>query len=141
MPTSFSTTALTMIGLMAIATPALANGSKFSLTMEHRLVHGKKNGVVHSLDRGVLTISGQLWVTRCAPGATGPSSVTVEVWEDGILDHSLCSFAVIPSKKLGEKVSFSTTCQSVSKSSFFVVAWKVEDDGCDIQSDGTLTTK
>ncbi len=141
MYSNLSRTALIVGVLSAIAMPALANESKFTLTMEHRLVHGKRNGVEHSLHRGFLTIAGQLWVTRCAAGAVGPSSVTIEVWEDGLIDRSLCSFAVLPSKKPGEKVSFSTTCQSVSTSDVFVVAWKAEDDGCDIEATGTPTTK
>lgn len=140
MRSSFSRTEFVVGALMVIAAPALANESKLALTMEHRFVHGKKNGVEHSLDRGFLSITGQLWVTRCVAGAVGPLAVTIEVWEDGLVDHSICSFAVLP-KKTGEKVSFSTTCQSVSTSEFFVVAWKVEDDGCDIEAAGTLTTK
>jgi len=140
MRSSLSTSGFIAV-LMASTTPVLANESKFSLIMEHRIVHGKKNGIEHSLDRGFLSISGQLWVTRCEAGAVGPASVTIEVWEDGLVDHSLCSFAVLPSKKPGEKVPFRMTCQAVSASEFFVVAWKVEDDGCDIEAAGTLTTK
>jgi hypothetical protein len=131
---------LAVVTSCVMAAPALANEANYSFKMEFRYVSGEKNDVEHSLDRGLLTITGQVWTTQCAGGAM-PAPVTIEVWEDGLIDHLLCSFSATPSKTMGQKVSFSTSCGSVSTSRFFVVAYKVHDEGCDIEAAGTLTTK
>jgi hypothetical protein len=128
-----------IIAMALISMPALANESTFSFTMSHEYVDGEKNGVTHKLTRGVLTITGELWLTECSVGALGPNRVTIRVMKEGIVDSTICELDVIPSKPVGRKVSFSTTCVTVPASDFYVVAFRV-DDGCDVAATGVLKT-
>jgi hypothetical protein len=127
------------VAVVLIATLARANEASFSFKMEHECVDGQKNGVEHSLSHGVLTINGELWLTNCVVGSTGPNTVTITIFKDGIIDGEVCSFDVTPSKPVGRKVSFSTTCVTVPASDLYVVVIKT-DDGCDVEGTGVLKT-
>lgn len=123
---------LVLLVLLLSAPVDLPNKSDFWFSMEHRVVHGRKNQVIHKLNPGILTVSGSLWVTAVVPRSVGPSDVSIEVYrlEEGFFakDRKLCEIAVAPSKTIGRRVSFSGSCGSVS-GSLYVVAWKSDDDG------------
>lgn len=121
--------------IVASATPALANESKFEFTMEHEYVSGRKNKVAHGLDAGLLTIEGELWLTQCAPGSVGPHVIEIEVYKDHTLDEQLCTFGVTPSKPVGNRVSFSVPCNAITPSVVYIVASRT-DDGCDVEARG-----
>ena len=127
--------------VLAMASPALANNSGYFFIIDHRYVNGSSNGVTHGLDAGNLTISGELWVYQKYVKPVGPHPITIEVWQAGFFDKSICSVTVVPSTTIGKKTSFSKDCGLVPTAVFFVVGWKVNDDGWDIKTTGLLTTK
>ncbi len=55
-----------LIATCLMSASTLANESSFSFKMEHRYVNGKDNGVEHDMDKGSLSISGELWASSCA---------------------------------------------------------------------------
>ena len=136
--------ALVVVLPLLIAPTTLSNRSDFSFTMEHHLVNGKKNQIVHMLAPGVLTISGSLWVTEALPGALGPYDVTIRVNRivEGFLssDEEVCTIVVAPSSQVGKKVPFIGSCGSVS-GSLYLFVFKSNDDGRSVQATGELVTK
>src|SRR3954469_24287276 len=136
--------ALVVVLPLLLAPTTLSNRSDFSFTMEHHLVNGKKNQIVHMLTPGVLTISGSLWVTEVLPGALGPYDVTIQVnrMGNGFFqpDEELCKIVVAPSTQQGQKVSFSGSCGSAS-GSIYLLVFKNDDDGRSIQAAGVLVTE
>lgn len=129
---------------LLLAPTTLSNRSDFSFTMEHHLVDGKKNQIVHMLAPGVLTISGSLWVTEVLPGALGPYDVTIQVNKMGNgffqSDEALCKIVVAPSTRKDQKVPFSGSCGSTS-GSIYLLVFKSNDDGRSIQAAGALVTE
>lgn len=138
----FVRSTLAVVALLIMAMPvALANSSSYSFTMDHRYVNGKDNGVTHGLSAGSLTNSCSLWAYDKAAGAVGPYSVTIAVVQDGIIDKTICTTSVTPSKTLNVKKSYSKSCGSVPTGVYYIEAWKTNDDGWDVKAQGTLTTR
>ena len=136
--------ALVVVLPLLLAPATLSNSSDFSFTMEHHLVDGKKNQIVHMLAPGVLTISGSIWVTEVLPGALGPYDVTIQVNKMGNWffqsDEALCKIVVAPSIRKDQKVPFSGSCGSAS-GSIYLLVFKSSDDGRSIQAAGALVTE
>jgi hypothetical protein len=138
-----------------VVTPAFAenpkpqNASAFFFKIKHKYVNGETNDIEHKLSAGTLTISGEVWASRCATTREGkpakPQLVKIIVHDDSFFGGEVCSFAVTPSPNVGERVPFKTTCESVTDSSFHVEAWTNQDPdasfNCTIEASGTLTTK
>ncbi len=131
-----------------IAAPALANESKFSFTMEHRYVNGADNNVRHELERGTLTVSGEIWTTRCpVDGETGlpiePDLVRFEIKDEGMVhDTTVCAFSVSPSATAGKKVHFETTCDNLHKrTKLHLVIYQTKNRHCSFEATGQLMTK
>ncbi len=63
--------------------------------------------------------------------------------EDGaISDTAICSFAVNPPAKVGEKVVFDVTCDAVSATELYLIAFQAgDDDHCTVEATGTLKTR
>lgn len=72
---------LVLLVLLLSAPVDLPNKSDFWFSMEHRVVHGRKNQVIHKLNPGILTVSGSLWVTAVVPRSVGPFDVSSD--DDG----------------------------------------------------------
>jgi hypothetical protein len=139
-----------IVAAFMIGAPALANESKFSFTMAHRYVNGEHNDIKHDMNKGTLTVSGELWVTSCeiidkeTGKTTVPELVTLRVvQETSIGDNEVCGFSVVPSATIGKKVPFEVTCGAIlRKSEVYLVSFQESDnDGCAIEASGRLTTK
>jgi hypothetical protein len=148
MPSLLLRSRLILVGVAIGSTPGLANESKFAFTMEHRYVNGSENGISHSMDRGTLTVSGELRTVSCGTTMFGrkgvPELVRINVMEEGSLVDApaICSFAVSPSVTVDGKVPFNVTCNNIRKAKFYLIAYQLQDDdGCAVEATGALTTK
>lgn len=129
-----------------LAGTGVANSASFAWTMNLRFVHGKKNGQLHSLDAGELTLSGKIWIhEKAARTASSPDKVTVEVLKDTFLDNIVCTVEVTPSTTLNSKKEYSKACGRVESGKYWLRIYKPKSlddtgDGWRSQSSGTLTT-
>lgn len=120
---------------------ALADSeAHWSFTMDHRYVSGADNGVIHAMDEGFVSNVGELWVTSQEPGVVvAPLSVHIEVYRQRPLrDDLICSTVVKPEPQQGDRVRFTEACGAQSAGNYYVVAWKVEDDGWNLAGSGHL---
>lgn len=134
------------LAVLIMVLPVLAASSSSSyawdMPRDGRYVNGKQNGVTHSLSAGKLSNSGRLWQYATIGGATGPLSITVEVWKDNILsDTKICSITVPTSSTIGVQSGYSVPCGDIAAGNYYLVIWKAEKDGWSTQGDGTLETR
>lgn len=134
--------------VVAIASSAIASSSAFSFTMFLRVVRGDRNKMLHSLDAGELTISGEVETTGsvASPATKKPVAVSFEVRQKGtILSSSVCSASVTPDPALSKKVSFSKSCGKIGKGIYYIIVSKdyqaKTGDGWHITGSGTLVTR
>jgi hypothetical protein len=127
---------------LALASPALANTSTYSFKMQHEVVDGQKNGVIHRMDPGLLTLSGTLTASRLLVHAPAlPQSILIEVFEVGTFSNRLICSLTVTSPKSGGSASFNKTCPSVPASNLFIKAHRGGYNGWSIEVTGTLTAK
>lgn len=134
---------LTLIMLLVMSIPVLANTSNWSFTMDFRVVDGDGNGVYHEMDAGSMTISGSIWVYSTDQGHNqSTNTVTIEVWKKNTLwfDDLVGSVSVTP-RTDGVSSSFSKNLGSVNSGTYYIFAWKTEDDGFNLKASGKLETK
>jgi hypothetical protein len=137
----FRWASLVVIWSAVVAAPAIANSASYAFTMDLRYVNGSVNGVFHTLSGGYLRNSGYIWIYSKDGGASSdPNSVTIEVWDTDGIDNKVCSLTVKPYATVGLKKSYAKGCQSIDPDEYYIVAWKVEDDGNNIKDTGTLST-
>lgn len=128
------------IALAVIASQAVANSAAFSFVMERRAVHGKRNGKLHALDAGELTLNGGVWVVSKAVGASSsPVSVEIVVYKEP--ETKVCSAVVTPSKIFNDKRSATTSCGRVDAGNYWIFAVKDDVDGWHVKGSGTMDTK
>ena len=126
---------------------AVASSAAFAFTMNLRYVDGEKNKMLHTLDDGDLTLSGDLWVTGKKSKATSdPDSISISVYKKGLVNSELCSTSVIPDRIFNKKVAFSKSCGHAESDTYFLTVSKGEaldktGDGWQIQGSGSLVTK
>jgi hypothetical protein len=103
-------------------------------------VNGKDNGIVHTMTAGTLSHTGAVWQYQTAPNPVGPNQVHIEVWKDTLFDDLICTVTLTPYTTNNLKKYFSKNCGTISAGNYFIVVWKVEDDGRDDKGTGTLYT-
>lgn len=127
-----------------------SNTAVFSFKIKHKYVNGDDNNIKHNLSAGTLTISGELWASRCGieRGTDKPAEpllVKILVHQEGLFGGEKCSFAVVPSSNLGERTPFKITCANVRNSKFYIEAWTEQhpepDFNCTIEATGKLVTR
>ena len=103
---------------------------------------GSVTGVYHGLDAGSMTNSGSATAFSKDPGAlAAPNPITVEVWKDEFFDSKDCSVQRTISSSLNVYRGYSKGCGNVSVGVFYLVIWKVADDGWNMKGTGTLRTQ
>ena len=139
---SASTFCLGSISSLVLAAPAFANTSTYSFKMQHEVVDGQKNGVIHRMDPGILTLSGTLTAGRLLVHAPAlPQSILIEVFEVGTFSNRFICSMTVTSPKGGGSAPFSKTCPSVPASNLFIKAQRGGYNGWSIEVTGTLTAK
>jgi hypothetical protein len=127
--------------LLLMAMPSFANTATWSFTMNNRYVNGEDNGVLHTMSAGTMTFGGDVWNYAKAAGATGRNTIHLNVYRQGFpTDPLACSTSATAPATLGQKQAFSVGCGSEPADTYYVVAYKVEDDGWDSKGAGTLKT-
>lgn len=130
------------LAFAVLAGRAAANSSAFSFTMHRRAVNGQKNGKLHRLDAGELTLGGSIWVVSKDGGARStPHTVKIKVMETGVLGSEVCSVSATPNTIFNAKRAVDKSCGRVESGSFWLLVSRSDDDGWHLQGSGTLSTK
>ncbi|NJD01559.1 MAG: hypothetical protein FIA99_02900 [Ruminiclostridium sp.] len=109
--------------------------------MNLRYVNGKDNGITYNMTTGTMSNSGQLRPTSLDPGhLDSPYTVYIGVWKDVFgPDIELGYAAVVPNTD-GTWKPFSKGYGCQTNGNYYIVAYKVEDDGWNVEAEGTLST-
>ncbi len=144
MKQKFLGTIFVIIMLFVMAFPAFAyDSSAWSWTMDLRFVSGDENGEYHYLDEGNMSLSGDIWVTSKDPGAlSSPYQVTYYIYESKTgFDEFIGTTTVTPYSTINTKKSVSGSWGSQDGGKYYIEAGKLEDDGFNLASSGTLVTQ
>lgn len=138
---------MTVIIMLVMVTPALANSSTWSFLAfyDGRYLSGKANGVFHTMTAGALTNSGKIWVTMIQGGTpNGLQPWYFEVWKKNTLfDTKICtSDPVYPNVMVGSQypTNFSKSCGNISAGKYYLVIWRADSDNREVKGTGTLRT-
>lgn len=137
------TIAMTLIALLIMATPVLANSSSwwFLAYYDGRVINGHDNGVFHSMTAGTLTISGTITTTAIYGTSNGAQPWYFEVWKDGLIHTKKCTAGpVAVPLSWNQSNSFSKNCGSITSGSYYLVIWRAATDNREVTGSGTLRT-
>ncbi|MFZ3579653.1 hypothetical protein, partial [Virgibacillus sp. DJP39] len=131
---------IAVILIMSMSLPALAATNYYDFSLNYRVVNGKDNGEFHSLQSGTAHIDGSMYISSSAEGAVGPNNVKYTLYKDewgfdptfGTVDGGT---------PRGYSTNFSGSYSGLESSSskYYLLIYKVEDDGHNIQGSGELT--
>lgn len=111
--------------------------------MEYRVLDGSANNVYYSFGANKsLTMSGSVKVYATTNYGRTPYPTYICCYEktNSGSGNKICS-ASVTAKFDGNSYSFSNTGKTINKSDkYYIMCYKVEDDGFDIQINGTLST-
>jgi len=149
-PTKYSTirnrvvtTAMTLLALLVMATPVLANTSSWSFLAYYdgRVINGKTNGVFHQMTAGALTISGTIKTTAIYGTPNGAQPWYFEVWKNGLISSKKCTAGpVAVPLSWNQTNSFSKACGTITAGSYYLVIWRAATDNREVTGSGTLKT-
>ena len=132
--------------LMMLVFSSMAVSAKteyFSGTMDYRVLDGSSNNVYYSFEANEsLTMSGSVKVydTTNFGGPAYPTTICCYEKTKSGQGNKICS-ASVTAKFDGKSYSFSNTGKTINKSDkYYIYCYKVNDDGHNIQVDGTLST-
>ncbi|MBZ5215433.1 hypothetical protein HU186_13945 [Bacillus paralicheniformis] len=129
-----------ILGLLSLvmAIPTLAASKNYSFTMEYRVVNGATHGKFFTLKAGKAKISGKQWQFKADPYAVGPNNVHYELKNKTTGN----SFGQVVSKPYAENEKDKKVSGTYSGlgggNRYYLMIWKVEDDGRDIKGNGSV---
>lgn len=144
--TLVGTAALPCLALTIFGGEAAASSSSFAWVMNNRQVNGQKNGRLHALDAGELTLSGKIWITeKKAKSASTPLPITIKVFKEGSERDAVCSVTVIPDTAVNNKKDYARSCGRIEGGKYWVLINKdgadnPDGEGWHNQGTGALTT-
>ncbi|KXG44168.1 hypothetical protein TEPIDINF_001658 [Tepidibacillus infernus] len=111
--------------------------------MNYRYVSGADNGQFHSMDEGDMLIDGGIWATSKDGGAVGsPYKVYFDIYESVWgSDRYVGVTSVTPDSELGKITNFSGSFGLQAAGEYYIVAYKVNDDGWNLAASGTISTE
>lgn len=123
--------------------PSFANTSSWSFTMDYRYVNGAENGIYHKMDAGKMSISGKIWIySKDSWFGKTPNRIKYEVWKSSFgLDENVGKGDVIPQLPEGTEVEFSKSFGEQKSGQYYLVFYKIDDDGYNIKGSGILKTE
>lgn len=126
---------LTFMLLFIMPTFAYSNSYDYSFTMNYRVVDGSANGQFYSLNSGKAKIEGYTKIIDSVTGALGPYDINYTLYKSVFGPDP--SYGTING---GIDTSFSGTFSgTITKSDkYYLLIWKVEDDGHDVRGAGKL---
>jgi hypothetical protein len=136
------TATLAFVTAFTFAAPAMANTFNYSWTMNFRSVNGKDNGVFYSMTTGQGYLSGNLSTnSKDIPNPPGPFLVHFEVRRNSLfVDPLICERTVQPNSTGSASFSLSSCGGQWSSGNYYIVVYKVEDDGWNMSGTGTIKT-
>lgn len=120
-----------------------AKTESFSGTMNYRVLDGNSNGVYYSFDGNkTLTMSGTVKVYDTTNYGGMPNTTYVCCYEKtGSGAGNLICDASVKAYYDGTSYGFSDTGTTINSSDmYYIMCYKIEDDGFDIEISGTLST-
>ena len=120
-----------------------AKTESFSGTMNYRVLDGSSNGVYYSFDANqTLTLSGTVKVYATTNYGGTPNTTYVCCYEKtGAGSKKLICSASVKAYNDGNAYEFSGTGTTINTSDkYYIMCYKIEDDGFDVQISGTLST-
>lgn len=120
-----------------------AKTESFSGTMKYRVLNGSSNGVYYSFDGNKsLTMSGTVKVFDTTNYGGNPNTTYICCYEKtkSGSGNKICD-ASVKAYYDGTSYSFSDTGTTINKSDkYYIMCYKTEDDGFDVEISGTLST-
>lgn len=120
-----------------------AKTESFSGTMNYRVLDGSSNGVYYSFDgKKTLKMSGTVKVYDTTNYGGTPNTTYVCCYEKtGSGSGNLICDASVTAYYDGTSYSFSDTGTTINTSDkYYIMCYKIEDDGFDVKISGTLST-
>lgn len=110
----------------------------FEMNTNGRVINGSDNGAYHSLDKGVVSISGTA-TTNASQNLNGNSNTVYVQLLNKTSGNSFGTVTFKPSASLGDKVHFSGTYSSVGGGSkYYLMIYRNQSDGLGFTGSGTL---
>ncbi len=137
------TTIMTLLAILVMATPVLANTSSWSFLAfyDGRVINGKSNGVFHQMTAGALTISGTIKTTAIYGTPNGAADWYFEVWKDGLIPSKKCTAGpVAVPLSWNQTNSFSKACGTITAGSYYLIIKRPFLDNREVTGSGTLRT-
>ncbi len=122
---------------LSFSIPVFASSSSYNFSMNYRNVNGKENGQFHQLTKGVPV---KIYGSTTIVNSSDPSFPKYDIY------YSLVRDVFGFDKKYGSVNggvgrSFSGTFSGkpdVTSGDYYLIIWKTEDDGHDVEGDGTI---
>lgn len=128
---------LSMFFIGSLTVLAKSSSVSFTMNWDGRYINGKNNGVYHSLSAGGVQIRGTIENTYTRPGAVGPNTITIELWNKTTGNY-FGSVKVTP--KANSRKSFSGTFSSVGGGNkYYLIIYRANADGRRMVGNATLS--
>ncbi|BCS80445.1 hypothetical protein [Anaerocellum diazotrophicum] len=111
--------------------------------MDYRYVNGAENGIYHKMDVGKMSAIEKIWIySKDSWFGETPNRIKYEVWKSSFgLDENVGKGDVIPQLPEGTEVDFSKSFGEQKSGQYYLVFYKIEDDGYNIKGSGILKTE